>query len=140
MIDMHSFLPDVVNNTLNAMLPKDVQVSRDLQIESVSMSNDHALNVGLIVNEISLNACKYAYRNGKAGKFTVRLITSNRSCELVLKDTGEGLPEDVNWRSTKSFGMRLIRSLADDMDAKITVNSAKSGLSYYFRIPFIVGT
>ena len=140
MINMHSFLPDVVNNTLDAILPKDVQVSRDLQIEPVSLSNDHALNIGLIVNEISLNACKYAYCHGKAGKFTVRLTTSNHSYELVLKDTGEGLPEDLDWKSTKSFGMRLIRSLADDMDAKVTVNSAKSGLSYYFRIPFIVGT
>jgi two-component sensor histidine kinase len=41
-----------------------------------------------------------------------------------VADNGVGLTADVDWVNTRSLGLRLVRTLAQQLNAKIEVNSS----------------
>jgi two-component sensor histidine kinase len=53
---------------------------------------------------------------------------------LIVRDDGVGLPQDVNVWNTRSLGLRLVRILAAQLDADITVKS-DSGAEITLTLP-----
>ena len=85
---------------------------------------DSAVPCGLILNELVSNALKYAFPDGREGE--VRIILQDAlggRTQLVVCDNGVGLPQDVNIWNTCSLGLRLVRTLAAQLDAAIEVTS-----------------
>jgi two-component sensor histidine kinase len=42
---------------------------------------------------------------------------------LVVADNGVGLRRDIDWVTARSLGLRLVRTLAEQLGAKIEVES-----------------
>lgn len=84
----------------------------------VRMTIDQAVPCGLILNELVTNALKHAFTNGATGTLELRLARREGCIELVVADDGVGLPADFDAEAsgTRSFGMRLMRSLARQID------------------------
>ncbi|MEL7004211.1 MAG: sensor histidine kinase, partial [Bacteroidota bacterium] len=137
LIRMDDYLSEIVLNTLDSMLGPDIEIKHDLDIEPIEIEHEDALQIGLIVNEICINSCKYAFSNCDSGVFKVQLTTESKCYQLVIGDNGQGLPDDFNEGSVNGFGVQLITALAHDLNAKFDVVSAKSGLNYYFHIPIM---
>jgi len=58
---------------------------------------------------------KYAFPNGREGVISVALRSLNKKdVELVVSDNGIGMPEDLDFRNTKSLGLHLVTILAED--------------------------
>jgi two-component sensor histidine kinase len=88
----------------------------------------------LIINELISNAFKHAFPEGRKGEITIdfRPDGDNRLA-LVVSDTGIGLPEDIDIRSSKTLGLQLIKDLADQL--KGTMDVERDG-GAAFRITF----
>jgi PAS domain S-box-containing protein len=69
-----------------------------------------AIPTGLILNELFVNAMKYAYKGG-ARKLSCKIEESPDSIIIEVADDGPGLPNDVNPMTTKTLGLRLVRDL-----------------------------
>lgn len=134
-IDMNDFLSAIIFNTFDSLLPVDKEVNRVLDIDGLKLPNEIALSIGLITNEICINACKYVFKDQSDGSFSASLKKEDDVLVLNLSDNGNGLPEGIDFESSQSFGMQLIRLLAQDLRAETSLDSSESGLSYYFRIP-----
>jgi PAS domain S-box-containing protein len=78
---------------------------------------DAAIPCGMIVNELVTNALKYAFPDCRprpgAGdcEITVSLDRDGNACTLVVADNGVGLPATLDWTTTKTLGLRLVRML-----------------------------
>jgi two-component sensor histidine kinase/predicted hydrocarbon binding protein len=82
---------------------------------------DKMIPIGLILNEALSNTFKYAFTGNKGN---VSIIISNNS--LIIADDGIGFPEEEVTKHVKSnFGMQLIRLLADQIDARVSITSKK---------------
>ena len=92
-------------------------------LDRLKMNLDTAVPCGLVINELVSNSLKYAFPDGRAGEVRIEgheLRTGvNR---LVVADNGVGLHGDVDWRTARSLGLRLVRTLADQLGASIEVN------------------
>ena len=55
----------------------------------------------------------------------VFLKKEGENCLIGIADNGVGLPEDFNSSEIKSMGMDLIHILADQLDAKLIIESSK---------------
>ena len=101
-----------------------------LDLEPVSLSVDIAVPCGLILNELASNALKHAFRGRATGEVTVSLrgITDGR-VSLRISDNGVGLPAGLDWRQTRSLGLRLVQMLAGQLDAKVE-KSGNSGTEF----------
>jgi two-component sensor histidine kinase len=90
--------------------PLDVQID----IENENLDVDMALPLGLILNELLTNSCKYAYPSVPEPSMRI-LIDKNR---FYYTDNGCGLPPNFEIEKSDSFGMHLIVTLAQQLRTK----------------------
>ena len=113
-------------------------VSLVLSIGDVTIAVDKAIPCGLILNELITNALKHAFPDGRHGTIRVELARAdNGRLRLAVADDGIGFPEGFNLREQKSLGLRLLGTLAKQLDATLT-SSGSGGAS--FELTFSVET
>jgi PAS domain S-box-containing protein len=92
------------------------------EVESLSLHLDAAIPCGLIINELVSNSLKYAFPEGRTGEIRIGLHgQADGMARLVVADNGVGLNSEVDWATTRSLGLRLVRSLAQQLGAEIEV-------------------
>ena len=93
-----------------------------LQLDPLSCHRDVALPCGLIVNEVLSNALKYAFPGGKAGEVQIELRREpSGRVHLRIADNGIGLPRGCDWETSPTLGLRLVRTLARQIEANMQV-------------------
>jgi PAS domain S-box-containing protein len=100
------------------------RIRLEMNVNKRHMTIDSAVPCGLILNELVSNSLKYAFPDGREGEIRVALEDeSDGRTRLAVSDNGVGLPHDVNIWNTHSLGLRLVRTLATQLDARIEVTS-----------------
>jgi PAS domain S-box-containing protein len=93
-----------------------------LRLDPLSCHRDVALPCGLIVNEVLSNALKYAFPGGKAGEVQIELRReASGRVHLLIADNGIGLPSGCDWETSPTLGLRLVRTLARQIEANMQV-------------------
>jgi PAS domain S-box-containing protein len=91
-----------------------------LDIEKIPLDIDRAIPCGLLLNELISNALKHAFPHGRSGEIRVSLqSTGNGGLALSVADNGVGLPDEATLQARGSLGMRLVHSLATQLDTHI---------------------
>src|SRR5438874_331100 len=88
-----------------------------LKAEPVEIDPDRAVAIGIIVNELVMNAVKYAYPDG-AGPIHVELKSQSDDIWLSITDDGVGLNGTADPRST-GMGQRILIARAPKPDAEV---------------------
>ena len=106
-----------------------------LLLKPLSCHRDVALPCGLIVNEVLSNALKYAFPGGKAGEVQIELRREPTGrVHLLIADNGIGLPRGCDWQTSPTLGLRLVRTLARQIEAALQVTSGNgTAFSITFR-------
>jgi PAS domain S-box-containing protein len=94
-----------------------------------------AIPCGLILNELISNTLKHAFPGGRQGELQILLReTENTEIEIVVRDNGLGLPDDVDIHAPRSLGLDLVNGLVTkQLDGQIEVKRDKGT---EFRITF----
>jgi len=93
-------------------------------LDKLYLGLDAAVPCGLIINELISNSLKYAFPDGRDGEVRISLHQhTDGTARLVVADNGVGLKADVDWANTKSLGLRLVRSLAEQLGATVEVHT-----------------
>jgi two-component sensor histidine kinase len=104
----------------------------DLRFEGelgCSISSKRALSLGFIVGELVTNAVKYAHPTGIPGQIGVTCAKDPDGLIVVeVSDDGVGLPDGLDPMQSPLLGLRLVRSLADQLGAKIVFDDDGLGL------------
>lgn len=106
-----------------------------LVAEPIRLQTDRAVSLGVIVNELVSNACKYAYAAEAPGEVRISLKRqgADHFC-LAVEDDGAGLPPGGAIRGT-GLGTKLIRSMAISLKAQITYDSKHHGVRAVVHAP-----
>ena len=104
-----------------------------LKAESVEIDPDRAVAIGIIVNELVMNAVKYAYPDG-AGPIHVDLNAEGDDLVLSIADDGVGLNAKSDPRST-GMGQRIVTAMASKLEASVERHSAHAGTKIVLRFP-----
>ena len=94
-----------------------------------------ALLIGLAVSELLMNAIKYAHPSGVAG---IVQISCNRAGDVIavdVADDGVGFPEGFDPMTDGELGLQLVRSLANQLGAKLVLNDTGIGIHAMLSIP-----
>jgi len=93
-------------------------------IARISLSLDAAIPCGLIINELVTNSLKHAFAGRHAGEIRVELREQpNGHHALSVCDDGAGLPPGLRIEETCSLGLRLVRTLTEQLGGKLVVSS-----------------
>ncbi len=117
-IDSREYITDLVYSLFQSYdMTEEITLTMD--VEDVSLGIDAAVPCGLIINELVSNALKYAFPDRK-GEMTVLFHAVGGVYELVVKDDGVGMPEDIDFRNTNTLGLRLVTLLAEgQLDGRV---------------------
>ena len=105
-----------------------------LKAEPIEIDPDRAVAIGIIVNELVMNAVKYAYPDG-AGPDSRR--TARRMGDdlvLSISDDGVGLNVKADPRST-GMGQRIVSAMAAKLEASVERDPAQRGTRIVVRFP-----
>jgi two-component sensor histidine kinase/CheY-like chemotaxis protein len=128
----HDLKSVMLNQYLEALL-EDLRRSTEgnrmsrltLHAEAIQIDPDRAVAIGIIVNELILNAVKYAYPDG-AGPIHVDLRTVGENLQLTVADDGVGFQARQDPRST-GMGQRIVGAMATKLEATTERDPAHSG-------------
>jgi two-component sensor histidine kinase len=136
-INLTAYLREVLDDVEPAVAPCKVFFEAP---EDIEFAADRAILVALIINELVLNAGKYAYPGCPGGSIWVRLFRADKSDVLVsVRDEGVGLPADFDPTISKRLGTRLVNALAKQLDAELTRPQSKVGTDLTLLIPLKAG-
>jgi len=134
-VDMEDYIGDLVAYLRDSINPRQAIVF-DVRVRPVLLDVAQAVPLGLILNEIITNSIKYAFPGDRSGLIRVELFPQEDGliC-LHASDNGIGLPDELDPYCCQGFGMRLIRGLAEDLDAGIEVGRTEgTGWFFSFRM------
>ncbi len=132
-LDLSDYLTELILEVQKSFSDSDKNIDVDLKLAKITATIDDAIVIGLIVNELIVNAFKYAFREMKNGAIMVCLNVQVDKNILTIKDNGAGIPAEIQFNNTKSLGLLLVNSLVTQLKGKIEL-IRKEGTE--FRITF----
>ena len=88
------------------------------ELEDANVSVDTAVPLALIVNELVVNALKYAYEGVNHPSFALKLTTIDSNMIVQIIDNGKGFTPREGEKKN-SFGLKLIRSLTEQLEGTV---------------------
>jgi two-component system, sensor histidine kinase PdtaS len=102
------------------------------------LSADHAIPLGLLINELVTNAVKYAYPEG-GGVIEVSALEIDEHLHVAVSDQGIGLPHgfDIDQPQT-SLGFKVIAGMVRQLQGQLTVTSNNpKGAHFLLDLPIL---
>jgi two-component sensor histidine kinase len=134
----HDLKSVLLNQYLEALL-EDLRRSAEgnrmsrltLKAEPIEIDPDRAVAIGIIVNELVMNAVKYAYPDG-AGPIHIDLHAQDDHLLLSIADNGVGLNVKTDPRST-GMGQRIVAAMASKLEASVERDPDHTGTRIVLR-------
>ncbi len=134
LIDCQAYISKLTNDIMRSYETDLHRVKLTVDAEGITLGIQQASSLGLIINELLSNALKYGFPENMHGRIMIRLRMSEQNImELVFSDNGVGIPQDLDWRNTKSLGLNLIVLLTkNQLRGNVTLN-AREGACFTIR-------
>jgi PAS domain S-box-containing protein len=94
-----------------------------------------SIPLGLIVNELIVNALQHAFPGDHKGEIFIRLAKNDGdSHTLLVRDDGVGIAGPVDLAKAESLGFQLIGMLAEQIRGEVKIETA-AGVSFTITFP-----
>ncbi|PMD95704.1 hypothetical protein BWI97_13980 [Siphonobacter sp. BAB-5405] len=110
-VNLATYIPDLVDGILQTYGFGTLQPV--YQLQPIWLHVDRSVPLGLMINELVVNACKYAFTDTVTPSLSITCKHEGSCVLLTVADNGPGFSEDP---TTSSFGMWLIAILAEQLD------------------------
>jgi two-component sensor histidine kinase len=124
LVDFPKYVLRTVDYLFRSFGVKDLQIRLHTDLDQVELELDDALPLGLLISEVVSNSLKHAFPQGRGGEVSLVLRQqSDTTISLILSDDGIGLPRELDWTTTRSLGLRLVRALAQQLRGTLEIPS-----------------
>ena len=117
-VDFGAYLEELCAGIRDSLIHDD-RIDVKVEAESIPMTIDTAISLGMVVNELVTNAVKYAYPPPNNGQILVRFVRERDRLLLSVRDSGTGLPDNTESRPGGGLGMKLVRSLVAQVHGEL---------------------
>ena len=131
-IQIHVYIRELVQFIEQTMSVETVPVNISYDLDEVSLVITQAIPCGLLLNEVLTNSFKYAFVGRDQG--SIKIEFKQKKDELIFRicDNGVGFSDMETSKKNSSLGMKLIRTLAKQINAKTNVSN-NNGAMFEFR-------
>jgi two-component sensor histidine kinase len=109
-VEVMPYLDEILKLNLDACFDKNYQLKLDVVPKDLTLNIHTILPLGLIVNELGINAIKHAFKDLNEGIIEIKLEKIKDDYRLIFKDNGIGIPMEAP--DELSTGLKMINSLA----------------------------
>ncbi|GAA5146624.1 hypothetical protein GCM10023213_40030 [Prosthecobacter algae] len=127
-INFGAHLCEVANLMACGQASSMTHIRLETQCDDVELDLDKAIPLGLIATELITNAFKHAFKGREMGCIRISLRrTGGKQMQLQVEDDGNGLPPGSDPVSSRTLGLRLVRSLSHQLRARILFPPTSGG-------------
>jgi two-component sensor histidine kinase len=121
-LDFSKYLLRMVDHLFRSYGVSNHQIHLHTELDPIRLELDDALPSGLLISEVVSNSLKHAFPDGREGEIRILLhCPSPTTVSLVLSDNGVGFPAGLDWATSRSLGLRLVRTLAQQLHASLEI-------------------
>ena len=124
-IDAGPYIEDLVSSLLPTYSLGRTDVRLVFSSEKCYMDFKRIISLGLLVNELVSNSLKYAWPNCKTGTLEIRLVRQGKQYRLSICDDGIGLSQEMYSTQSKTLGLVLVRSFAEELGAELVISGTE---------------
>ena len=131
-IDYKPYVQELSEYLVRSAKGVENKVRLRIDIPDIQLGIDTAIPLGLLINEAVTNSLKYGIKGDDEGEIHIALRKEEQEQDFVLNigDDGAGFPNDVNFQTTKTLGLKLIHNLARQLRGSVTKDASKKGTNY----------
>ncbi len=123
-VDFAKYVRRMVDHLFRSYGVDNHRIRLRAELDSIGLELDDALPCALLISEVISNSLKHGFPDGRAGEVAILWQRQQATTvSLVLSDNGVGLPRSVDWTTTRSLGLRLVRALAEQLRATLDIRS-----------------
>jgi len=127
-VNVNKYLTDLVEYVMCAYNYDHQNFKLITNIEVEDLEVDIAIPLGLMANELAMNAMKYAYTNQPNPSLTLGLKRlENGHLNLSILDNGVNEPFEIDLENAESFGLKLVNMLTEQLDGEAELNQNEEG-------------
>ncbi len=116
-----NYISDLVRGISTMHYSTDRSIDISISIEPVTLDLNRAIPLGLIITELITNAYKYAFPHRENGRIEIRMYQKLGDYFLQIQDNGAGLPESINIHNPQSFGLTMVKLLAEQIGGNLAL-------------------
>ena len=136
-IDFPDYIRQLVSHLYRSYEMQTGQVRLETKLEQLYLDLDAAVACGLIINELVSNSLKHAFPDGRQGVIRIELTAdANGMARLIVADNGAGLIGDFDLANAKTLGLRLVRTLAEQLGGAIELRT-NGGVEAQLTFPVV---
>jgi len=140
-VEFAGYTTGLANELVQLHSPRPDHIALDLDVADMVLHIEQAIPLGLIANELILNSLKHGLR-GDPGRLTVKLLyipgqgetLDSGSGQLIVSDSGTGLPPGFDVTKNASLGLRLVNMLVRQLHGQLEFSSG-SGATFAVTFP-----
>jgi PAS domain S-box-containing protein len=120
-IDLQLYVKRLTGNLFSIFGVNTKSIDLHIDIPNIRLGINQAIPCGLILNELISNSLKHAFKESEGGEIRITASSIGEGdVELVVSDTGGGLPSNFNFEKAESLGLKLVRGLVvDQLDGSL---------------------
>lgn len=122
-INFSDYTSRVTTHLFSTYGARTALINYKVEVKDVFLDINTAIPCGLIINELVTNSLKHAFPDDRRGEMLVKMRADKRGKHtLIVKDTGIGFPEELDFRETETLGMQLVTDLVIQIGGSIKLN------------------
>ena len=125
-LDFAAHLREMAEMLVRSHTPPGCILALEVRADPVAMDLDTAVTLGLIANELLLNALKHGFDGRPAGKLTVELRAGNPN-QMTVRDDGSGLPPGFDARKNTGLGIELVLGMTRQIHGEVKIENDPAG-------------
>ncbi|MEL6561405.1 MAG: tetratricopeptide repeat protein [Bacteroidota bacterium] len=133
-VDTELYLENLISSLEDSFSDENQPIDFEIDIASFEISSEYAVNLGLLVNEITTNSLKHAFPSDfdKKPAISISLEKHDNDVKLSVADNGIGMKNNSD---EESYGSHLIKTLTKSMNGSVTyTNGQGTSVAINFRL------
>lgn len=132
-VRLHVYLQEISEAVFRSFAPETGTVRLKTKLEEMSLDPKRAVSVGLIVNELVVNAIKHGFPGKAPGEVRLELKKENGRIVLEVADNGAGFAKGFDFKNAAGTGLTIVRMLAEQIEGRLTF---ETGPGTHIRLTF----
>lgn len=135
-IEFRPYVEELSTFLIKSVAGSNHSIDLSIDIPDIKLGIDTAIPLGLLINETITNSLKYGFEDKNDGRIEIGLQKEENSDEdyiLTISDNGIGFSDEVNSKSSKSLGLKLIHNLARQLRGSAVKNDSIEGTAYKIK-------
>lgn len=134
-VDLKNYVERLCDSIQSVFNTEDKEIELIVISTGYNADMEKAIPIGLLLNELLVNAYKHAFANRDKGKIQVELHAQDNILSLTVQDNGVGFTDNARVKDGREhLGMTIIDTLVNQLNATMKQHSVPGLTAFHFTM------